>query len=90
MTVDDDGRGCSAIDLTAGSADGHVGLHSLAHLAADLGGALTVRSAIDVGTQLVVRLPAPALAVSSRAQRQDRRPVPDRHMKPDRQPRVDA
>lgn len=90
MTVDDDGRGCSAIDLTAGSADGHVGLHSLAHLAADLGGALTVRSAIDVGTQLVVRLPAPARAVSSRAERQDRRPVPDRPIKPDRQPRVDA
>ncbi len=75
MIVDDDGRGCSAIDITTRTADGHVGLRSLAHLAADLGGALTVRSAIDVGTQLVLRLPAPVRPNAPRSARPERRLV---------------
>ncbi|MEK7423169.1 MAG: sensor histidine kinase [Actinomycetota bacterium] len=72
MTVDDDGRGFSTIDLSERSAEGHVGLRSLAHLANELGGSLTVRSSIDVGTNLVIQLPAPVRPPTTRNPRSDR------------------
>ncbi|MGZ4765057.1 MAG: sensor histidine kinase, partial [Ilumatobacteraceae bacterium] len=59
LTIDDDGRGFSADDLTDRTAQGHVGLRSLAGLVADLGGALTVRSAPGAGTRVDVEMPAP-------------------------------
>jgi signal transduction histidine kinase len=71
MTVDDDGRGFSTIDLSERSAEGHVGLRSLAHLANELGGSLTVRSSIDVGTNLVIQLPAPVRPPTTRNPRSD-------------------
>jgi signal transduction histidine kinase len=62
LVVDDDGRGFAEDELEARSSEGHVGLRAQAQLAADLGGQLTVRSAVGSGTRLVLRLPAPPRA----------------------------
>jgi two-component system, NarL family, sensor kinase len=58
LTIDDDGRGFSDDVLTDRTAQGHVGLRSLAGLVADLGGTLTVRSRPGAGTRVEVDLPA--------------------------------
>ena len=60
LSVDDNGRGFSAETLDERAADGHVGLRALAGLVADLGGALTVRSAPGEGTRVEVSIPIDA------------------------------
>ena len=73
LVVDDDGRGFDAAAVEQRTVEGHVGLRSLGHLAADLGGELQVRSTVGQGTRLAVRLPAP-LRPTSRP-RADARPI---------------
>ena len=60
LVVDDDGRGFSAGTLDARTADGHVGLRSLAGLVADLAGTLHVRSEPGDGTRVEVAIPIDA------------------------------
>jgi len=60
LAVDDDGRGFSADTLDERAAGGHVGLRALAGLIADLGGAVTVRSAPGEGTRVEVSIPIDA------------------------------
>jgi signal transduction histidine kinase len=60
LSVDDDGRGFSADTLDERVAGGHVGLRALAGLIADLGGAVTVRSAPGEGTRVEVSIPIDA------------------------------
>jgi signal transduction histidine kinase len=60
LVVDDDGRGFSADTLDERVAGGHVGLRALAGLIADLGGAVTVRSAPGEGTRVEVSIPIDA------------------------------
>jgi signal transduction histidine kinase len=60
LAVDDDGRGFSADTLDEQVAGGHVGLRALAGLIADLGGAVTVRSAPGEGTRVEVSIPIDA------------------------------
>jgi two-component system, NarL family, sensor kinase len=57
LVVDDNGRGFSTDTLDASAEDGHVGLRSLAGLAADLGGSLEVRSAPGTGTRVQISIP---------------------------------
>ena len=57
LVVDDNGKGFSTDILDARTADGHVGLRSLAGLAADLRGSLQVRSAPGTGTRVQVAIP---------------------------------
>ena len=59
LVIDDDGRGFSGELLTDRTAQGHVGLRSLAGLVADFGGTLTVQSAPGAGTRVDVQMPAP-------------------------------
>ena len=60
LVVDDNGRGFSTDTLDERSADGHVGLRSLAGLVADLGGSLEVRSSPGTGTRVQVSVPLEA------------------------------
>ncbi len=60
LIVDDDGRGFSAGTLGERTADGHVGLRSLAGLVADLAGTLDVRSEPGDGTRVEVSIPIDA------------------------------
>jgi signal transduction histidine kinase len=60
LSVDDNGRGFTADTLDERASDGHVGLRALAGLIADLGGALTVRSAPGEGTRVEVSIPIDA------------------------------
>ncbi|MFM2071183.1 MAG: hypothetical protein RLZZ623_1446 [Actinomycetota bacterium] len=69
MIVDDNGRGFSTEDLGTRSSEGHVGLKSLAQLAEDLGGSLSVRSTVGEGTRLLLRLHAPLRAPNNRSHR---------------------
>ncbi len=57
LVVDDNGKGFSTDTLDQRSADGHVGLRSLAGLAADLHGSLQVRSSPGTGTRVQVSIP---------------------------------
>lgn len=57
LVVDDNGRGFSTDILDARTEDGHLGLRSLAGLAADLGGSLEVRSSPGTGTRVQVSVP---------------------------------
>ena len=57
LVVDDNGHGFSTDVLDARVDDGHLGLRSLAGLAADLGGSLEVRSAPGTGTRVQVSIP---------------------------------
>jgi two-component system NarL family sensor kinase len=57
LTVDDNGKGFSTEKLDERTADGHVGLRSLAGLAADLRGSLQVRSSPGTGTRVQVTIP---------------------------------
>jgi len=57
LVVDDNGRGFSTDTLDSQTADGHVGLRSLAGLAADLHGSLQVRSSPGTGTRVQVSIP---------------------------------
>ena len=57
LVVDDNGRGFSTDTLDSRTADGHVGLRSLAGLAADLRGSLQVRSSPGTGTRVQVTIP---------------------------------
>jgi two-component system, NarL family, sensor kinase len=72
MSVDDDGRGFSTAEFSNRSADGHVGLKSLSHLASELGGQLTVRSSSGVGTHLFIELPAPVRPQHAKPTRAER------------------
>ena len=60
LGVDDNGRGFSADTLDERTAGGHVGLRAMAGLVADLGGAVTVRSAPGEGTRVEVSIPIDA------------------------------
>ncbi len=57
LVVDDDGRGFDGDVLARRTAQGHVGLRSLADQVKDAGGALTVRSAPGRGTRTEVLVP---------------------------------
>jgi signal transduction histidine kinase len=57
LVVDDNGRGFSTDVLDARTDDGHLGLRSLAGLAADLGGSLEVRSSPGTGTRVRLSVP---------------------------------
>ena len=57
LVVDDNGHGFSTDILDTRADDGHLGLRSLAGLAADLGGSLEVRSAPGTGTRLQMSIP---------------------------------
>ena len=57
LIVDDNGKGFSTDVLDERTADGHVGLRSLAGLAADLHGSLQVRSSPGTGTRVQVTIP---------------------------------
>ncbi|MBV9582571.1 MAG: sensor histidine kinase [Chloroflexi bacterium] len=56
LVIKDDGRGFDA----SRPRPGHFGLQSMRERALDLGGTLAVFSAVGAGTQLRVRIPAPA------------------------------
>ena len=57
LIIDDNGKGFSTDMLDERTADGHVGLRSLAGLAADLHGSLQVRSSPGTGTRVQVTIP---------------------------------
>ena len=57
LIIDDNGKGFSTDVLDERTADGHVGLRSLAGLAADLHGSLQVRSSPGTGTRVQVTIP---------------------------------
>ncbi len=57
LVVDDNGRGFSTDTLGERAEHGHVGLLSLAGLAADLGGSMQVRSTPGTGTRVQVLIP---------------------------------
>ena len=57
LIIDDNGKGFSTDVLDERTADGHVGLRSLAGLAADLHGSLQVRSSPGTGTRVQVSIP---------------------------------
>ena len=57
LTVDDDGRGIEAHDLSSAVGQGHVGLHVLAGLIADAGGALTIDAGPAGGTRVRAEVP---------------------------------
>lgn len=57
LVVADDGRGFAPADRERASAAGHVGLRLLEDLAAQAGGALTVRSAPGEGTTVTLEAP---------------------------------
>jgi two-component system NarL family sensor kinase len=60
LIIDDDGRGFSASTLDERTADGHVGLRSLAELVTDLAGTVDVRSEPGEGTRVAVSIPVDA------------------------------
>lgn len=59
LTISDDGRGFDLSGRERAAASGHVGLTLLEGLAAQAGGALTVRSAPGEGTTVELEVPAP-------------------------------
>jgi signal transduction histidine kinase/ligand-binding sensor domain-containing protein len=57
LHVRDDGKGIDAAVLANGL-DGHYGLRGMPERAALIGGTLTMRSVVDAGTEVALRLPA--------------------------------
>jgi signal transduction histidine kinase len=57
LTVDDDGRGIEAHDLSSAVGQGHVGLHVLAGLITDAGGSLTIHAGPTGGTRVRAEVP---------------------------------
>ena len=61
----DDGKGIDPVVLASQGIQGHYGLRGMPERAALMGGKLAVWSEVDAGTEVELRLPAPAVYVTS-------------------------
>jgi signal transduction histidine kinase len=66
LRVRDDGKGIDAAVLSAQSIDGHYGLQGMRERAILIGGRLTVRSEVDAGVEVELRVPAAAAYITTR------------------------
>ena len=67
MRVRDDGKGIDAAVLSVHVGEGHSGLRGMRERATIMGAQLTVRSEVDAGTEVELRIPAAAYATSRRS-----------------------